>query len=148
MLELAFRSRKRPVPIGIAPVVLVLLSIYGLLFLLLALLAGDATIHVLDQPVTARQFRLRVAPVYLALSGLQLVLAYAFVKQHTWARPLAVALPVLWLLIPALLLPSAVSRAALATELAVPAVLGSAIAALYLYGSNAAREYYRRLDSA
>jgi len=151
MDELVFRGRDRPVLIWIAPFILVLLGVLGLLFVLLVFLGAgdaDATIHGLDQPVTARQFRLVVAPFYLVLIVLQLLLAYAFWKQRTWARPLAVMLPLLWFLIPALLLPRGVSRVALAAALTAPVVLSSAIAALYLYGSNGAREYYRRLRSA
>jgi hypothetical protein len=147
--EFVFRGRRdRPVLIWIAPIALVLLSVSGLLFVLLvAIAAGDATVHVLDQPVTARQVRLVVAPVFLALNALQLLLAYAFVRQRTWARPLAVALPALWFLLPALLLPPGVSRAAVAAALAAPAVLVSAVSVLYLYGTTAARDYYRRLSA-
>lgn len=148
MFELVFRGRDRPLLIWIAPVVLVLISLEGLLFLLVAIIDGGAmTVGVADQPVTTRQFRLLVGPIIAAPIVLQFVLAYGFLAQRPWARPLAVALPFGWFVVAALISRPATPWTALVVQVGLPSVILSMVVAMYLYGRSSARAYYRRLST-
>jgi hypothetical protein len=143
----ALRRRDRPRMLVIAPPLLLLGTLCGLAWLVVAsLAAGEGSVYSFVSPLSPSECWFRVLPMLLLLLSQQVLLAFAFWRQKRWARPLAAWLPLSWVVLPVFILPAHVPRAAIVGD-GAGALLVFALTIWYFYRRESVRAYFARLDS-